>query len=231
MSIIHDFIFGGFIMIKLRYGKQEQVSFRDLNEYYFALGFLANSNNADLRWENNEDLGAWGSEGRIHCLVPQSKFPQFFRFTAGRGAVYARINCNEYVACLIYDHHFNYNGSNQDVNKILETVPEKYRGIFKEGFGSNLDINPTYKKPRSYSHTENPRPKVQTTQDKQENESAYTNSNLLPVRKGDIIIHKAFGRGVVYSVKGKFIHIRFSTVGEKMFINPDAFERGFLKKE
>ena len=218
-------------MVKLQYGKQGQVSFRDLNEYYFALGFLANSKNADLRWENNEDLGAWGSEGRIHCLVPQSKFPQFFRFTAGRGAVYARINCNEYVACLIYDHNFNYNGSNQDVGKILETVPEKYRDIFKEGFGGNLDINPTYKKPRTSSHTEHTRPNVQTIQDKPVNEAAYINSNLLPVSKGDIIIHKSFGRGIVYSVEGKYIRIRFSTVGQKMFIYPDAFEKGFLKKE
>lgn len=218
-------------MIKLRYGKQGQVSFRDLNEYYFALGFLANSTNAELRWENNDDLGAWGSEGRIHCLVPQSKFPQFFRFTAGRGVIHARINCNEYVECLIYDHNFNFNGNNQDVSRILETVPEKYRDVFKEGFGGNIDINPAYKKPQTSNQTEYLYPNGKTAQDKQENEEEHIGSNLLPVRKGDIIIHTAFGRGVVYSVEGKYIRIRFSTVGQKMFINPDAFERGFLKKE
>lgn len=32
-------------MVKLRYGTQGQVSFDDLNEYYYALGFLANSRN------------------------------------------------------------------------------------------------------------------------------------------------------------------------------------------
>ena len=58
-------------MPKCRYGAQNQVSFRDLHEYYFALGFLANEKNAEIRWENNEEQGAWGSEGRIHCLVPE----------------------------------------------------------------------------------------------------------------------------------------------------------------
>ena len=42
-------------MAKLRFGQQGQVSFRDQEEYYYALGFLANSRNAELRWENNED--------------------------------------------------------------------------------------------------------------------------------------------------------------------------------
>ena len=83
-------------MLKMKYGSTDQVSFKNLHEYYFALGFLANNKNAELRWENNEEQGAWGSEGRIHCLVPPSRFPQFFRFTAGRGKVYARINCNEF---------------------------------------------------------------------------------------------------------------------------------------
>ena len=94
-------------MPKLSYGRQDQVHFRNLEEYYFTLGFLANSKNAELRWEHNEDQGAWGSEGRIHCLIPETKFPPFFRFTAGRGNVFARIKCNEYVANLVMNHHFS----------------------------------------------------------------------------------------------------------------------------
>lgn len=125
-------------MDKLRYGKQGQVSFCDLNEYYYALGFLANSRNAELRWEKNEDQGAWGSEGRIHCLVPESRFPQCFKFTAGRGAVYARINCNDYVETLVNKHNFKANSKSQDVSAIMETVPDKYRKQFKDGYGGGL---------------------------------------------------------------------------------------------
>lgn len=105
-------------MVKMRYGLQGQVSFSDLNEYYYTLGFLANTRNAEIRWENNEESGAWGSEGRIHCLVPEECFPQCFRFTAGLGSVYARINCNEYVSTLVTEHHFNYNSSHQNIEKI-----------------------------------------------------------------------------------------------------------------
>ena len=130
--------------MKLKYGTQWQVSFSDLNEYYFALGFLANSRNAEFRWENNEDQGAWGSEGRIHCLVPETQFPQCFRFTAGRGNVYARINCNEYVGHLVTNHNFNYNSRGQNLEKILETVPEQYRRVFQDGYGSRITYNPKY---------------------------------------------------------------------------------------
>ena len=110
-------------MIKLVYGSQGQVSFGSLNDYFYAMGFLANSCNAELRWEHNEDQGAWGSEGRVYCLVPQTCFPPFFKFTAGIGSVYARVNCNEYVANLINEHNFDYNCKHQNVEKILETVP------------------------------------------------------------------------------------------------------------
>ena len=217
-------------MIKLRYGRQGQVSFRDFNEYYFALGFLANPKNAELRWENNEEQGAWGSEGRIHCLVPQSKFPQFFRFTAGRGAVYARINCNDYVESLIYDHNFKYNCNDQDVKKILETVPEKYIGIFKDGYGGNLNSSAVHNdgritKQNVYINS------ARHTQSK-DNHSGATDSaaDKVTVRIGDLIEHKAYGRGVVYSVEGQYFRIKFDLVGKKMFKNPDAFIKGSIKK-
>ena len=122
-------------MIKLVYGSQGQVSFGSVKDYFYAMGFLANSHNAELRWEHNEDQGAWGSEGRIHCLVPHTRFPQFFRFTAGRGNIYARINCNEYVATLVNEHNFNYNCKYQNVQEILATVPPEYVQDFQNGYG------------------------------------------------------------------------------------------------
>lgn len=218
-------------MIKLRYGSQGQVSFRDLNEYYFALGFLANSKNAEIRWENNADQGAWGSEGRIHCLVPESEFPQFFRFTAGRGSVYARINCNEYVASLVTVHKFNYNRRDQSVSEIFETVPEQYRSIFKEGYGGNIDVNSIYKVPIQRTvakstvssiipHKEHqPMPKIEKS-----------TPSLIPIAIGQKLIHKKFGIGTVYAVESNYVRIRFENDSEKSFVNPDAFINGFISK-
>lgn len=124
-------------MPKLKFGTLHQVSFNNLNDYYYALGFLANSNNAEIKWEKNDEQGAWGSEGRIHCLVPKSEFPQFFKFTAGRGSVFARINCNDYVGCLIYDHNFVANTRDQDVSAIIQTVPPTYQDVFWKGYRKN----------------------------------------------------------------------------------------------
>lgn len=125
-------------MPKLVYGRNYQVRFKSYHEYYLALGFLANDSNCELRWEHNEDQGAWGSEGRIHCLVPSSHFPQFFKFTAGRGNIYARINCNDYVSELVMTHNFKYNGKWQDLSSIKMTVPKEFLDDFDKGYYGNF---------------------------------------------------------------------------------------------
>lgn len=53
-------------MYKSFFGRNKQVSFSCPEEYYELLGFLAKSDGSvSLTWENNEDQGAWGSEGRV----------------------------------------------------------------------------------------------------------------------------------------------------------------------
>lgn len=121
-------------MVKLTYGSNYQIRFETYNDYYLALGFLANGNNCEIKWEHNENQGAWGSEGRIHCLVPSSYFPQFFKFTAGTGNIYARINCNEYVQALVMNHYFDYNTRQQNVKSIRSTVPVAYLDDFDRGY-------------------------------------------------------------------------------------------------
>jgi len=126
-------------MAKLQYGRNHQVSFGDLHEYYLALGFLADAKHAEIKWEHNEDQGAWGSEGRIHCLVPTSQFPHNFAFSAGRGnQIYARINCNEYVATLVKEHKFIANSRQQNVADIMSTVPDSYLDDFRMGYGKPI---------------------------------------------------------------------------------------------
>ena len=218
-------------MPKLRYGAQNQVSFRDLHEYYFALGFLANVKNAEIRWENNEEQGAWGSEGRIHCLVPEDKFPQFFKFTAGRGAVYARINCNDYVGALVTDHNFNYNSNGQNVEAILKTVPDNYRKDFKEGYGGNLNLNPLYKQKLADRNKPSDSSKTKYVPNEVVKQEPKDRPAPIPITVGENVIHKAFGKGTVSSVDGNYILVQFPKAGEKKFGNPDIFDRGFLKKE
>ena len=220
-------------MARLRFGQQGQVSFRDQEEYYYALGFLANSRNAELRWENNEEAGAWGSEGRIHCLVPENRFPQCFRFTAGRGVIYARINCNEYVGTLITEHNFSYNGNSQNIEKIFETVPEKYRDAFRKGYGIKIDIDPAYKpairRGTNTNTSEENRGQTSTTnQSSTSSMSTAQRKTPRPISVGTEVFHCSYGKGIVYKVDGHYLRIRFSTVGEKSFVNPDAFEKGFL---
>ena len=122
----------------LRYGRTGQVQFRNPHDYYYSLGVLARPGMVELRWENNEEQGAWGSEGRIHCLRPISEYPPFFRITKGTGKMYGRINCNDYVANLITMHNFRKNTTYQDVETILSTVPLDYIKDFEDGYGITI---------------------------------------------------------------------------------------------
>ena len=213
--------------MKLRFGTQDQVSFRDSHEYYYALGFLANTRNAEIRWEHNEDQGAWGSEGRIHCLVPDSQFPQNFRFTAGRGSVYARINCNEYVGTLVTEHNFKDKSKGQKVDEILATVPDQYQEDFISGYGQKI-IKVPYSPPKTslkIAQVDKPtavRPIVKKSEPPKDD---YVAPNI---SLGDTVYHKTFGTGKVTSIEKTIIKVSFA-VGEKPFQFPNAFKQGFLK--
>ena len=117
----------------IRYGRTGQVCFPDMHAFYYAMGVLAKPGYIELHWENNEDQGAWGSEGRIHCLKPVSYYPEYFRFTAGRGSVYARINCNDYVRILVVEHKFQKDTKYQDIQAIMKTIPAAFVDDFRRG--------------------------------------------------------------------------------------------------
>jgi hypothetical protein len=56
--------------------------------------------------------------------------------------------------------------------------------------------------------------------------------DLSSVVEGATIYHKSFGAGTVSKLDKKQKHIRVTfEVGEKTFIFPDAFEKGFLRTE
>ena len=55
-------------MYQKKFGKRNKLKFSSPREYYETLGFLAKSDRlVSFHWEQNEEQGAWGSEGRIHC--------------------------------------------------------------------------------------------------------------------------------------------------------------------
>lgn len=209
-------------MHKLIYGQKGQVSFHDLSEYYYAMGFLADSRRAELRWEHNEDQGAWGSEGRIHCLVPESMFPPFFSFTAGRGNVYARINCNDYVGTLITDHNFSYNGKKNNIDEIIKTVPEQYLQLFYDGYNN--------KKFKVYKNVGDVK-KQETAVDSTVSDKRLSGEEIhqVSINVGDDVRHKNGKIGQVVSLNDRYISVMFNDK-TLTFQFPKAFKDGFLKE-
>lgn len=63
--------------------------------------------------------------------------------------------------------------------------------------------------------------------------SAAENEDLLEVEpwekleKGDFVMHKSFGQGIITGIDGKFITVEFPEKTSK-FIAQDAFSKGFL---
>lgn len=123
-------------MYKQYFGKRSKMRFDSPEEYYETLGFLAKSDGSiTIVWEHNEDQGAWGSEGRIHCHSNLHLFtpPLQRKFTRGRARnVLHRINCNEFVQDLTTNHGFEM-GTDQDSTIIRNTIPLQYQTDFDRG--------------------------------------------------------------------------------------------------
>lgn len=122
-------------MAQLTFGTKQQIQFASDNEFFEALGFLSKNNGTtSIHWEHNENQGAWGSEGRIHCYQNIGNFPNYFSnaFSAGVNKIIHRINCNEYIKYIVTIHRFQF-GHNQDVNVIRNTIPQQYIGDFNRG--------------------------------------------------------------------------------------------------
>lgn len=124
-------------MAQLVFGTKRQITFASDAEFFEALGFLCkNDGTASLHWERNEEQGAWGSEGRIHCRRNIARFPASLSraFTVGTGSVVHRINCNEYVEYIVTNHAFVFGGTQNQAN-IRATVPTANMADFDRGLG------------------------------------------------------------------------------------------------
>jgi hypothetical protein len=122
-------------MAQLIFGTKNQIQFSNDNEFFEALGFLSkNDGTTSIHWEHNENQGAWGSEGRIHCYKNIASFPTYFSsaFTAGVNNIVHRINCNEYIEYLVNNHSLSM-GNTQNQANILLTVPVANQVDFNNG--------------------------------------------------------------------------------------------------
>lgn len=123
-------------MYKSHFGRNGQVGFSCPEEYYELLGYLAKSDGStSITWENNEDQGAWGSEGRICFHTRSLPSAGCLRFTAGNGSIYKRVNCNDFVKHLSRYHGF-VQGKYQDIAEIRKTIPAQYIPDFEKGLRS-----------------------------------------------------------------------------------------------
>ncbi|MBQ0049900.1 MAG: hypothetical protein KBT12_06680 [Bacteroidales bacterium] len=120
-------------MYKSNFGRNGQVRFSSPNEYYQLLGYLAKSDGTtSITWENNEDSGAWGSEGRIHFNRRNIPHLGSLKFTAGNGSTIYRVNCNPFVEHLSKYHGF-VQGKYQNISRIRATIPPAYLKDFELG--------------------------------------------------------------------------------------------------
>lgn len=123
-------------MYKSFFGRNRQVSFTCQEDYYELLGYLAKSDGTtSLTWENNEDQGAWGSEGRICFHTRRLPAAGCLRFTAGNGSIYKRVNCNDFVEHLSRYHNF-VQGKFQNIDSIRKTILPQYKACFERGLNS-----------------------------------------------------------------------------------------------
>ncbi|TZF85546.1 hypothetical protein FW774_00235 (plasmid) [Pedobacter sp. BS3] len=122
-------------MAQHTFGTKQQIQFASDNDFFEALGFLSkNDGTTSIHWEHNENQGAWGSEGRIHCYKNIASFPAYFSnaFSAGVNNIVHRINCNEYIEYLATNHAVQL-GHNQNVTAILATIPAVNIADFNRG--------------------------------------------------------------------------------------------------
>ena len=120
-------------MYKPTFGTKNQIQFKNENEFYELLGYLAKSDGStSLVWEHNEQQGAWGCEGRIQFYTNDHPFTANLPYSAGVGSIKSRVNCNEFIENLKVNHGFVM-GKQQEIEAIRKTVPTAYLSDFERG--------------------------------------------------------------------------------------------------
>ena len=140
-------------MIKLEWGTEKQIKFKNEKEYYFVLGMLSNHEIARIYIEDNAKRGSFSDAYRIHLSAEarKHKLPNSIN-NAMRNA--GRINCNEYVLNLIDNHAFIISGAliTATFDNVITSVPKKYTNDYLSGY--KLLIDQLVSVPKSTYQTE-----------------------------------------------------------------------------
>lgn len=128
------------------------LKFKDEKEYYETLGFLSKEDEfVRVYTENNDRLGAWAAQGRMSLRnISLDDLPEALR-NAFETSIDGRISETRYVKNLKENHNFTKEidptGSDftkrlykETLEKVLETVPEKYENDFYRGYHWNCEV-------------------------------------------------------------------------------------------
>lgn len=114
-------------------GRKNQVNCTD-DIYYQFLGYIsAHPNAIKIVFENNQDSGAWGNEGRIqfYTELARQHFNQGFSFTVGTGRILYRLNCNDLISKML-DLGFVM-GETQNSAAIRQNIPVNQQHNYDNG--------------------------------------------------------------------------------------------------
>lgn len=120
-------------MARRHFGQRNELYFQSDEEYYEALGYLANPNSS-YYITCEEYANKWGAEYRIN-FYSISNMPQSLQnaLSAGNNTYVARLNNNDYIHTLIHDYNFSTTG-NQILRDILDTIPPRHLESFNRGY-------------------------------------------------------------------------------------------------
>lgn len=122
----------------LSWGRPPKLVFESEEEFFRALGQITNEKAFTISYEPNHKTGSYAPAYRIRVLTGTKNIATALQKKMTTGS---RINCNEYVLYLIEKHSFVQSGSviMRSFETVLETVPEKYRLIFIQGYNEVID--------------------------------------------------------------------------------------------
>lgn len=125
----------------LEWGRPPKLVFENEEEFYRTLGQLTNEKAFTISFEPNKKTGSYSNAYRIRILAGTKNVTQALQ---KKMRTSGRVNCNEYIEYLIKEHSFVQSGNSImcKFEKVLVTVPEKYKLIFIQGYNEVTEAAP-----------------------------------------------------------------------------------------
>lgn len=122
-------------MVKLIWGNDGQLNFKDEREYFYSLGMLCKNNEFNIVHEYNKLTNSWEDAYRIQCHNKDILTDAFRNALRTQN----RINNNEYIENLLNNHNFEYMEKDHkhiigNYSNVISTVPAQYHRDFDDGY-------------------------------------------------------------------------------------------------